>query len=358
MYDVIVVGAGPAGSTAAYHCAKAGLKTLILEKDKVPRRKICAGGFGILFKDVPECAKHVVKQQIDGIIYFVDDFRTDVELGMSTVERKDFDYALLKRAIGAGAIFKQARVESVEKGKFPVVKTNKNNYQTKIIIGADGVMNTVAKSVGLYREREYSVAFEIEDKMPKDIPKRYGNNTVVFFDYDLFGYRWIFPKGDLINVGVGIFPQKKEENIPKLLREFVDKYKINVDKKKIVGYPIPCGVLPKIYTDNVMLTGDAAGFLDQLTGGGIELAMISGKNAAKVAAEAIKANDFSEKFLSRYFNECSFIYRFINSTKVRYKIFKLLFDLRLFRLLFMLMKVEIWIRSRILEQKRMEPSEI
>jgi flavin-dependent dehydrogenase len=219
-------------------------------------------------------------------------------------------------------------------------------------------MNTVAKSVGLYSERRYTVAFELEDKMPDDVPNRYGNNAVVFFDYDLFGYRWIFPKGDLVNVGVGSFLQKKEENLPKLLYEFIDKYKIDVDKKKIVGYPIPCEVLPKIYTDNVMLTGDAAGFLDQLTGGGIELAMISGKNAAKVAAEAVKANDFSEKFLSRYFNECSFIYRFIDGTKVRYKIFKLFFDLRLFPLLFMFAKAEVWIRSKILKQERMEPLEI
>jgi flavin-dependent dehydrogenase len=150
----------------------------------------------------------------------------------------------------------------------------------------------------------------------------------------------------------------KTPNLQERMIEFLDKYKINVDRSKIKGYPVPFEPLPKVYTNNVLLTGDAAGFVDPLSGGGIELAMISGEKAAKVAAEAVQANDFSEKFLSRYVDECSFIYNFIKKMQRDYKIFRTAFKLKLLYPLMIYAKVDVWIKSKILKQKRMSLSGI
>jgi flavin-dependent dehydrogenase len=124
-------------------------------------------------------------------------------------------------------------------------------------------------------------------------------------------------------------------------------------------YPIPIEILPKVYTNNVMLVGDSAGFVDPFTGGGIELGMISGKNAAKVAAEAVKANDFSERFLSKYVDECLFIYKYIKEAKSRATTIK--FALKTSLLVYLIItffKVQEWIKSKISKQGRFQQCEI
>jgi len=360
MYDVIIVGAGPSGSTAAYHCAKSGLKTLLLDKEKFPRDKICGGGFGLIFKNVPEETKSVVKQVTGDTKVYIDKFKLSIPGGFHMFRRRDFDYALLKRAITAGAKFMQAEVKSVDFKGYPKVKTNKGNYTAKIVIGADGVNNIVAKSAGLLKKRKYAIAVEIEDKMPEELKRRYGNSAVLFYNTSILGYCWIFPKGDLVNIGVGNLTELEDKtNLAELLCKFLDKNKINVDRSKIKEYPIPIEILPKVYANNVMLVGDSAGFVDPFIGGGIELGMISGKNAAKVATEAVNANDFSERFLSRYVNECLFIYKHIKEAKSRTATIKFVLKTSiLVYLVITFFKVQTWIKSKILKQGRFQQCEI
>lgn len=324
MYDVIVVGGGPSGSTAAYHCARLGLKTLLLEKEKMPRPKICGGGFGLVFKNIPKAVKNIIKQQTKNLKIYIGKSKINIPVKLHMFERKDFDYALVKRAIKAGAKFKQEKVKSVVLGSLPQVKTNKRCYKTKIVIGADGVGSIVSRSTGLYKKIKYIVACEIEDKMPSDFKQRYGNSIVMFFDVSVLGYYWLFPKGDLLNIGVGYIPHNgKILNLQKLLFDFIDKYGIRIDRNKAKICPIPFEILPKVYRNNVLLVGDAAGFADPCTGSGIELGMISGKAAAEVAAEAIRKSDFSEKILHKYVDKCAFVYQFIKRGRkyVRFLIF-------------------------------------
>jgi geranylgeranyl reductase family protein len=360
MYDVIVIGAGPSGSTAAYHCAKSGLKTLLLDKEKFPRDKICGGGFGLIFRTVPEETKNIVKQVTGDTKIYIDKYKLRVPGGFHMFRRKDFDYALLKRAIRAGARFKQSKVKSVDFKDYPKVKTNKGDYTARIVIGADGVNNTVAKSAGLFKKRKYAAAMVIEDKMPEELKRRYGNSAVLFYNNSILGYYWIFPKGNLVNLGVGNLTEFEDKtNLVELLCKFLDKNKISVDRSKIKGYPIPIEILPKVYANNVMLVGDSAGFVDPFIGGGIELGMISGKNAAKVAAEAVNANDFSERFLSRYVNECLFIYKYIKEAKSRAATIKFVLKTSvLVYLAIIFFKVQEWIKSKILKQGRFQQCEI
>jgi len=315
MYDVIVVGAGPAGSTAAYHCAKYGLKTLILEKERMPRDKPCGGCIQFTFLNPPKYISSIVKQKVTVFKQIIGKQNIDMKNNLLMFERKDFDYALVKRAVVAGAKLNYEKVENVILGKYPVVKTNKNSYKAKIVIGADGVMNIVAKSAGLFKVRRYAVSFVIEDKTPEEMKKKFDLNCAYCYHHYPYNF-WIFPKDDIVNVGIFCVPEKGASfNLQQLLFDFLDEHDINIDKNKVKGAPIPTELLPKIYTDNIMLTGDAAGFVDPLTGGGIELAMLSGQKAAKVAAEAVAANDFSERFLSRYEDDCSFLYKFIKKRK-------------------------------------------
>ena len=92
MYDVVVVGAGPSGSTAAYYCAKNGLKTLLLEKEKIPRVKTCGGGFGLVFHDVPEEVKPLVKQKTEKLRLLVGKLKIDFPISLHMFERKDLDH--------------------------------------------------------------------------------------------------------------------------------------------------------------------------------------------------------------------------------------------------------------------------
>ena len=162
-YDVIVVGAGPAGSTAAYECAKQGFKTLLLEKYKIPREKPCGGavmyrGLKIIRERVP---KDIVERRIYGLRFLLPDgkgteFVSDKLIGI-TVFRDRFDEYLARRANDAGAEFKDdARVVdakvSAESAK--VQLADGTEFSAKYLLGADGVNSVVSRALGLRPKRK------------------------------------------------------------------------------------------------------------------------------------------------------------------------------------------------------------
>ncbi|MBO5151639.1 MAG: NAD(P)/FAD-dependent oxidoreductase [Methanobrevibacter sp.] len=319
--DVIVVGAGPAGSTAAKHAALGGAKVILMDKkSEIGAPKRCAEGVSIqgLEKLGIKPSPRFVTQEIEGVRLQSPD-GTDVWLTKDEVqlpeagyilERKVFDKFMAMDAARAGAEIKiktlVTGIDKIDNGY--IVETEsmgkQETYKCKILIAADGPEGHIARWAGLKpaakaKEMESGVQYEmcnVEFERPGVIEFYFGSCAPG-------GYVWIFPKGeDIANVGLAILPHKAEKTAIEYLDDFIAKcpYTQNAQAVELnVGGDPVGGMTKKLYDDNILVCGDAAGQVNPLTGGGIISGMTGGMCAGQVAAEAIK-EDCSKKFLKQY----------------------------------------------------------
>ncbi|HDD36863.1 MAG TPA: NAD(P)/FAD-dependent oxidoreductase [Archaeoglobus veneficus] len=318
MYDVVVVGAGPAGSMAAKTAAENGLDVLMVEKRQeigVPVR--CAEGVSkaelaeFVEIDKKWIAAEVIGAKIyspDGSEVILSEEQAGNEVGY-ILERKIFDRYLARLAAKAGAdvIVKTSAVDLIRKDDIVKVKLRKMGeeweVESKIVIGADGVESRIGKLAGIDTTLKLS---EIESCV------QYLMNNIDFDpNYTYFwigneiapgGYIWLFPKGEnAANVGIGVMPAKAKRKPKEYLDNFI-KQKFEYGKiVEIVAGGVPVkGEIKTAVADNVMLAGDAAHHADPITGGGIINAMKAGKYAGIVAAQAIESKNYSAEFLRRY----------------------------------------------------------
>ncbi|MCX6695132.1 MAG: NAD(P)/FAD-dependent oxidoreductase [Candidatus Altiarchaeota archaeon] len=312
-YDVIVVGAGPSGSTAARGCAKAGLKTLILDREKLPRFKACGGGVTvkvdrIIDYKIPE---EIIERKAYGVrLNYWNKSNSHLREYPITnlVSRSRFDKFLADKTVEAGAeLMDGTIVSSVSKeGSTQTVESSEGKFTAKMIVGADGVNSIVSERVRpRLTQDELASTIEAEVPMsPEEIDVKFGNFLDVYFGNSVgIGYGWIFPKNDHISVGVGsllrMFKNPKQRFI-----EFLGKMKLPLDVE-LHPHLIPLGN-PKrrVVSDGIILVGDAAGYADPLTGEGIYSAIHSGKLASETIVQAFDKNNFKEEFLSTYHTEC------------------------------------------------------
>ena len=319
--DVIVVGSGPAGSSAAKHTALGGAKVILIDKkSEIGAPKRCAEGVSIqgLEHLGIEPSPRWVTQEIEGVRLVAPD-GTDVWLTKDEVqlpeagyilERKVFDKHMAMDAARAGAEIKiKTLVTGVEKiNDGYIVETEsmgeKIDYKCKILIAADGPEGHVARWAGLKpaakaKEMESGVQYEmcnVEFERPGVIEFYFGSVAPG-------GYVWIFPKGDdIANVGLAILPHKAEKTAKEYLDDFIanSPYLKNAQAVELnVGGDPVGGMTKKLYDNNILVCGDAAGQVNPLTGGGIISGMRGGMCAGQVAAQAIK-EDCSKKFLKQY----------------------------------------------------------
>ena len=305
-YDVVVVGAGPAGSNAAYECAKNGYKVVILEEDPVVGVPVqCGEGlscFALQHLDIKPDDGFVSANISRLRVIFTNGNWMSVHDGGYELDRDKFDQFLVKRATDAGSeLLTSAKViEFDSKEKILKVTYNKKIMlvKAKIVIGADGPKSNIAAWSGLLQKdqwrdkliRAYELKMEGVDV----------NGFDMYFDVDIApgGYVWVFQKGENI-ANVGIATTAKDT--AKRLDKFIQQKKID---GKVIGKTagaIPYkGPLEKTYADGILIAGDAAGSTNPVFLGGISTAMQTGSLAGKTAAESLKADDFSEGFLSRY----------------------------------------------------------
>ena len=319
--DVIVVGAGPAGSTAAKHAALGGAKVILMDKkSEIGAPKRCAEGVSIqgLEKLGIKPSPRFVTQEIQGVRLQAPD-GTDIWLTKDEVqlpeagyilERKVFDKFMAMDAARAGVEIKiktlVTGLDKIDDGYIVHTESmgKEESYKCKILIAADGPEGHVARWAGLKpaakaKEMESGVQYEmcnVEFERPGVIEFYFGSCAPG-------GYVWIFPKGeDIANVGLAILPHKAEKTAIEYLDDFIAKcpYTQNAQAVELnVGGDPVGGMTKKLYDDNIMVCGDAAGQVNPLTGGGIISGMTGGMCAGQVAAEAIK-EDCSKKFLKQY----------------------------------------------------------
>ncbi|HEX4929941.1 MAG TPA: geranylgeranyl reductase family protein [Gaiellaceae bacterium] len=291
-FDVIVVGAGPAGSTSAYFLAREGLSVLLLDRARFPRDKPCGGGVtGRAAALLPFSIEAVVEDVVDrleiGLSYARHFERQSAKPLIYMTRRVALDAFLVEKAREAGAVFREAaKVTEVElRPEDVLVKTKDWAATGRVVIGADGTNGITARALGCDAARVHLVALEADlsyDAVDRD---RYRGRAVLELGAVPGGYGWIFPKGDHVNVGVGGW----ETEGPRLrshLAGLVAGYGLDGDSlENVRGYRLPLrGAGDGLTNGRGLVVGDAAGLVDPLTGDGMYEAFLSARLASRTVA--------------------------------------------------------------------------
>ncbi len=303
-YDIVVIGAGPGGSTAAKAAAERGAKVLLIDRrQRVGVPVQCAEFVPQWIVRYAQFSQTCVLQTIASMITHLPD-GTSYEMKSPgfMLDRSLFDKDLAASAVSAGAkisietkaVGLSAEGLAVERG------SRKEMIQSKIFIGADGVHSAIARFVG-QPPLKTTVALQYEIVMPQ--PQ---DHVDVFFHRDYEGgYAWFFPKGRTANVGVGVIPSKTTLLL-NLMDHFLDHLAesqrlSDVEVVSKTGGSIPCEPNRRTLSDNVLLLGDAAGHAHPITGAGILTAVMAGEIAGRCATEAVAKGDL--RHLAKYETE-------------------------------------------------------
>jgi geranylgeranyl reductase family protein len=278
-FDVAIVGAGPAGSTAAFRLARAGKRVLLVDRATFPRDKPCGGGVTLraarlLPFSLEPVTEDVVARVEVGLEYRRRFHRTATAPLVYMTQRKRLDHFLLQQAAAAGA--------HIEDGQ----TVDARELDAPIVIGADGCNGSTAKQLGLGGGIVHGVA--LEANYPHEA--RFAGAMVLQMAAIPGGYGWIFPKGDHVNVGVG----GDEEHGPQLrqaLRRMCEAYGVDPDAAaETRGYRLPMRTSRTLLArESAAVIGDAAGLVDPFSGDGMYEAFLS----AQLVADAILAGDLS-----------------------------------------------------------------
>ncbi|ABR55272.1 geranylgeranyl reductase [Methanococcus vannielii SB] len=315
-YDVVVVGAGPAGSMSSYNASKNGAKTLLIEKaQEIGTPVRCAEAIPRIESFGINPSSEFIRSYIKGAYLVAPNGKKITVKGGKTdgyvVERKIFDKFLAIRSAKEGTkIAVKSRVtglEKTEEGYNVFVNHLGKEYtvKTKLVIAADGVESTISEYAGLKSKKNHNEVCSCAEYEMTNV-KLLDNNMMEFYFGEICpkGYIWLFPKGDTVNVGIGIIEGSKkaieylDDFLSNPLLEGRLKNAVPVEFK-VGGDPVG-GPIKKTFKDNLIVVGDAAGHVSPLTGGGISLAMDCGLIAGEVCAKSISSKNYSEEFLSQY----------------------------------------------------------
>ena len=303
VFDVIVVGGGPAGSTAAYHLAESGaLDVLVVDKSEFPRHKTCGGAlvscrdwsrdlpnYGEVEADlgghpnehVKICVGHALWWEGRGTHFF------------DQVSRSEFDDRLLQVALARpGVSFRVFRVRSVERTDDGIIRLSDgvDSLLTRAVVGADGVLSVVSRALGNPPRTANQAGACLEHELVCEKPH---DTAHVFFLWDAEpGYCWIFPTRNGYNVGAG-FLGSARRRVRQLFRDF-NEFSIErgllppeSERAESFGALAPATVVGRVADEGILLVGDAAGLLSQLSGEGIYYAMKSGQAAGLVLSAGL-----------------------------------------------------------------------
>jgi geranylgeranyl reductase family protein len=301
-YDAIVVGAGPGGATAARHLARAGLKTLLLEKEKMPRYKPCGGGVTAKVKNVLDVdfSPTVEDTIARASVAFRDRIRFPVQFSAPvgwSVMRDKFDALLAEQAGSAGAqVWDASPVKRVLIEDDGVrVQVNGEELRAQVLVGADGANGPVARAAGLHTERRLAAALEAEMELPDSSIRHWRGVWHLDFGAVPYGYAWIFPKAEHLSVGVGAFVRADQKlNLRALLNQYLASEPTLANPRHVAlhGHTLPLGgSMRRVNKKRVVLVGDAANLVDPFSGEGIYAAIKSAGLAAQAIVRGLNTGD-------------------------------------------------------------------
>jgi digeranylgeranylglycerophospholipid reductase len=279
--DVLVLGLGPAGASAAAEAARRGCKVVALDRKREAGRPVqCAE----LVPALLEVEAGAVRQRVGSMVTFVEDDAPHVSADFPgrMLDRAAFDAALVEAARRAGA---QIRFSCFIRRMTPEVElADGSTLRAPVIIGADGPRSRAGRAIGsvnsaLVETRQISVGL-LQPHAATDI----------FLSADIpGGYGWLFPKGDVANLGAGVNPAHKgrlKSIVARLHSSQRDRLSSQI--LALTGGAIPVGGMlrprGRLESTTVLLAGDAAGLANPVTGAGIAAAVHSGRLAGQAAA--------------------------------------------------------------------------
>lgn len=326
--QAIVVGAGPAGATAAFYLARAGVDVVMLDKESWPRDKPCGDGLRApiwhLYKDMgvwDEVMKYSVPSK--GVLFGAPNQTTislyDDKASPLCGARRIIDHIVAKAAEREGAEFIQ-NFEVTDliikrgfvKGVVGVYQGNVTRIESDVVVVADGAHSRLAHQLGLYNEDPDLVFYGARGYF-EDVDDMSG--LIEFFYNDMFyptGYMWVFPMSETKgNVGAFITEgalQRSGMRLEDLFAWWRDNTKMGhkrLHKARLVGelkgWRLPACWGPQVnYANGALVAGDAGNMIEAAFGGGQDLAMLAGKDAAEVIVDALETGDFSAEALSVY----------------------------------------------------------
>lgn len=336
-YDVVIIGAGPGGVSAAHNFINNNVSCILIDKQKFPRNKLCAGGitnktfelmknlklqeeFDVKTSVVSEGASlyleysHIADIISKGLTYLVDRFEFD-------------DYLVNQYKQKGGNLLEGRKVINIDTENNIIILDGGEVIKFKYIVGADGV---VGITKGLVDENVKANGFCLQVEIDREQFNYESNNMSLYYGVIPQGYGWIFPKKKTLTVGFG-GDYHQDLNYHEEFAKFLNKLNIDYDKSEFRGAMIPFGDYvknPINKSKNLLLVGDAAGLVDPITGEGIYYAMLSGIKASNIIMKALKENNKDE--VDKYIDEISEITRNISKgTKLKkliYKYRKLIFN--------------------------------
>jgi len=315
--DVLVVGAGPAGSMTAKTVAELGLDVIFIEEHETPGTPVfCGEGLsinGIKNAGLEPVAPYVCQQITTARVVAPNGKTVDLhatDWTGYTLDRSEFDKALAENAVKAGAklMTKVSATGVIKEGEQIVgVKAIKDGkeieFRAKVVIGADGHWSIIRRSAGLANYFDDWVTCAQYKLSGLDLGDSSINEFWMGTKYAPGGYAWVFPKSKTVaNVGIGVRDRHTKPAV-EYLKDFVanDPRFRNAKIEMTNGGICPVsGTLDRIVMDGLILTGDSAGQLIPMTGAGIHCSIQSGKMAGRTAVAAIKEGNVSEERLSAY----------------------------------------------------------
>jgi digeranylgeranylglycerophospholipid reductase len=320
VYDVLVIGGGPTGLSAAITTSKKGLKTIIVEEHPVIGHPLaCGEGISAskLFslENMPKIENQFSNQIlslqkresfVERMInaqrfFFGKQGVATAKIQTFTINRPLFDQLMAKQAEELGGeLLLGTQVLSINRVKERLlVNTTNGSHEANVVIGCDGPSAHSVRMMGLQPPKDYVQGVEYK------INGVFTDALDFYFNFHKFKdmhYGWVFPKKNHTNIGVVVNPASKPMNV---LNQFIRHLGFkNVDEKniieKIAGIIPASGPVPKLYCDNYMVAGDAGGLTNTIFYGGIAIGIHSGMLTGQTAIEAHEIGKFDECILSRF----------------------------------------------------------
>lgn len=318
-FDCAVIGAGPAGATAAYELARLGRSALLLEKAKLPRYKPCGGGVSPQVQewlgfDLSPAVSHVATR-MRATWCMGDSVEDEIPDGACVwmVRREVFDHFLARKAVEKGAELREETCVSGAEWRngawaLSVNRTDRKDrsdcaeLEARFVIAADGSKGQAARWLG-FSERKRQLAGAFEAEAPLVVNEQDG---VIHLEFGLIrgGYLWNFPKSDAHSVGIGAFKGQAPKNMKELLGEYSASFEIDLAKAAQYGHPVAVwdGHFP-LHGRNALLAGEAACVVDPFTAEGIRPAIYSGIQAARAIHAALGGESRALEGYSRVMRE-------------------------------------------------------